>query len=84
MLHLRMLAAAALLFAGLALGFVLGRMSVWLIPSAPGHDRPGQAVSEPSATAPGPQTASPASAPPAMPGLAGPAATGRSGCLSTP
>jgi BA14K-like protein len=64
MLRLRTLAAAALLFAGLTLGFVLGRTSVWLISSAPNDDRPAQAVSERNTTAPAPQAASPA-APPA-------------------
>jgi BA14K-like protein len=62
MLRLRTLAAAALLFAGLTLGFVLGRMSVWLF-SSPGHDRPAQLMSERSATTPAPQAASPAAAP---------------------
>lgn len=39
MLRLRTLAAAALLFAGIILGFALGRMSVWLVGfDAPGHD----------------------------------------------
>jgi hypothetical protein len=66
MLRLRTLAAAALLFAGLTLGFVLGRMSVWLI-SSPSHDRPAQVVSERSATTPAPRAASPAAAPPPGP-----------------
>jgi hypothetical protein len=73
-LRLRTLAAAALLFAGLTLGFVLGRMSVWLVSSAPGHDKPAQVVSERSATAPASQAASPATAPP-MPDTAPPATT---------
>lgn len=65
MLRLRTVAAAALLFAGLTLGFVLGRMSVGLISNAPSHDRPGQAVSERNTAAPAPQAASPAATPPA-------------------
>src|SRR5262245_40902969 len=65
MLRLRTVAAAALLFAGLTLGFVLGRMSVGLISSAPTHDRPAQAVSERNTTAAAPPSASPAAAPPA-------------------
>src|SRR5262245_36120507 len=65
MLRLRTVAAAALLFAGLTLGCVLGRMSVGLSSNAPTRDRPAQAVSERNTTAPVPQVASPAAAPPA-------------------
>jgi hypothetical protein len=64
-LRLRTLAAAALLFAGLTLGFVLGRMSASLMPVAPGHDTPARVASDRKATEPSPNTASPARAVPA-------------------
>jgi BA14K-like protein len=66
MLRVRTLAAAALLFAGLALGFVLGRMSVWLMASAPGYDTPAPEASERRGRA---------SMPPAAPDPTTPAAT---------
>lgn len=69
--RLRTLAAAALLFAGVTLGFVLGRMSVWLIPSAPGHDSAVRAAGNHNAAAPAAQPVSPAPAP----GPAAPATT---------
>jgi BA14K-like protein len=64
-LRLRTLAAAALLFAGVTFGFVLGRVSAWLIPSAPGHDTPARAASDLNATAPPLKMANPAPALPA-------------------
>lgn len=73
-LRLRTLAAVALLFAGVTLGFVLGRVSAWLMPSAPGHDTPARAASDLNATAPPPKMASPAPALPA-PGPPRPTAT---------
>jgi len=52
-LRLRMLAAAALLFAGITLGFTLGRMSVWLIATgAPSRETPARELSEHGAIAP--------------------------------
>jgi hypothetical protein len=52
-LRLRTLAAAALLFAGITLGFTLGRMSVWLIATgAPSRETPPREVSERGAIAP--------------------------------
>ena len=53
MLRLRMLAAAAILFAGITLGFTLGRMSVWLIATdAPNREPPAREVGERGATVP--------------------------------
>jgi len=78
-LRLRTLAAAALLFAGVTVGFVLGRMSVWLISSTPSHDTAVHAASNHNAAAPGPtappDTTSPATAQhsPEAPSPAGPA-----------
>jgi len=47
MLRLRTLAAAAILFAGITLGFTLGRMSVWLIATdAPSREPPAREVGE--------------------------------------
>jgi len=75
MLRLRTLAAAAILFAGITVGFALGRMSVWLIASgapgpsgAPGQGTPAREVDARGATAPlAPKaTAGPAAALPAQ------------------
>jgi BA14K-like protein len=53
MLRLRTLAAAAILFAGITLGFTLGRMSVWLIATdAPNREPPAREVGERGATVP--------------------------------
>jgi BA14K-like protein len=79
-LRLRTLAAAALLFAGLTLGFVLGRMSASLMPVAPGQDTPARVASDRKATEPSPNTASPARAVPAP----GPAETPSSTASAQP
>jgi len=74
MLRLRTVAAAALLLAGITLGFVLGRMSVWVISAAPSPETAARAASDRNATAPAPKTASSAPALPA-PGSSTPSAT---------
>jgi hypothetical protein len=62
-LRLRTLAAAALLFAGITLGFTLGRMSVWLIaPGASSRETPPREVSERGALAPPATKPTPAAA----------------------
>ena len=56
MLRLRTLAAAAILFAGIILGFALGRMSVWLV----GFDTVARQTTPPRTSGAGRPTASPA------------------------
>jgi BA14K-like protein len=53
MLRLRTLAAAAILFAGITVGFMLGRMSVWLVATgAPSREPPAREAGERGATVP--------------------------------
>ena len=53
MLRLRTLAAAAILFAGITVGFTLGRMSVWLVATgAPSGEPPAREAGERGATVP--------------------------------
>jgi BA14K-like protein len=67
MLRLRTLAAAAILFAGITVGFTLGRMSVWLFATgAPNGQTPAQEAAERGAPLAPKATAAPGAALPAQ------------------